>query len=99
MGAFAAVARGSHNAPRLIVLRHEPPEPAPPGLHLGLVGKAITFDSGGISLKPALRMEDMKGDMAGPGFVRRKRPDYILDQGGTGYGVRLIVELAQRLAG
>jgi leucyl aminopeptidase len=37
-------------------------------------------------------------DMAGPGFVRRRRPDYILDQGGTGYGVRLIVELAQRLA-
>ena len=37
-------------------------------------------------------------DMAGPGFVRRKRPDYVLDQGGTGYGVRLIVELAQRLS-
>jgi leucyl aminopeptidase len=37
-------------------------------------------------------------DMAGPGYVRRKRPDYILDQGGTGYGVRLVVELAQRLA-
>ena len=37
-------------------------------------------------------------DMAGPGFVQRKRPDYILDEGGTGYGVRLIVELAQALA-
>jgi leucyl aminopeptidase len=37
-------------------------------------------------------------DMAGPGYVRRRRPDYILDQGGTGYGVRLIVELADRLA-
>jgi leucyl aminopeptidase len=38
-------------------------------------------------------------DMAGPGFVRRRRPDYVLDEGGTGYGVRLIVELAQGLAG
>jgi leucyl aminopeptidase len=37
-------------------------------------------------------------DMAGPGYLRRKRPDYALDQGGTGYGVRLLVELAQRLA-
>jgi len=37
-------------------------------------------------------------DMAGPGYLRRRRPDYILDQGGTGYGVRLIVELAARLA-
>jgi leucyl aminopeptidase len=37
-------------------------------------------------------------DMAGPGFVRRRRPDYVLDEGGTGYGVRLIVELAARLA-
>jgi leucyl aminopeptidase len=36
-------------------------------------------------------------DMAGPGFVRRRRPDYILDEGGTGYGVRLIVELAESL--
>jgi leucyl aminopeptidase len=37
-------------------------------------------------------------DMAGPGFVRRRRPDYVLDEGGTGYGVRLVVELAQRFA-
>jgi hypothetical protein len=36
--------------------------------------------------------------MAGPGFVSRRRPDYVLDEGGTGYGVRLIVELAQRFA-
>src|SRR5205823_9454486 len=69
MGAFAAVARASHNPPRLIVLRYEPPEPRDPGMVLGLVGKAITFDSGGISLKPALRMEDMKGDMAGGAAV------------------------------
>ena len=37
-------------------------------------------------------------DMAGPGYVRRRRPDYVLDEGGTGYGVRLIVELAASLA-
>ena len=37
-------------------------------------------------------------DMAGPGYLQRKRPDYMLDEGGTGYGVRLIVELAQALA-
>src|SRR5205085_384416 len=69
MGAFAAVARASHNPPRLIVLRYEPPEPTEPDVVLGLVGKAITFDSGGISLKPALKMEDMKGDMAGGAAV------------------------------
>jgi len=68
MGAFAAVAQGSHREPRLIVLRHEPPG-ARSDLVLGLVGKAITFDSGGIALKPADYMEDMKGDMAGGAAV------------------------------
>jgi leucyl aminopeptidase len=68
MGAFAAVGRGSHNPARLIVLRYDPPG-ARDGVTLGLVGKAITFDSGGISIKPALKMEDMKGDMAGGGAV------------------------------
>jgi leucyl aminopeptidase len=65
MGALSAVGRGSRNEPRLIVLRYEPPTPARKDVHLGLVGKAITFDAGGISLKPAAKMEDMKGDMAG----------------------------------
>jgi leucyl aminopeptidase len=69
MGAFAAVAKGSENEPRLIVLRYEPPSPARPDLVLGLVGKAITFDTGGISLKPSLHMQDMKGDMAGGAAV------------------------------
>jgi leucyl aminopeptidase len=69
MGAFAAVARASHNPPRLVVLRYEPPSPADSALRLGLVGKAITFDSGGLSIKPALHMEDMKGDMAGGAAV------------------------------
>jgi leucyl aminopeptidase len=69
MGAFAAVAQGSDNPPRLVVLRYDPPSPARADLVLGLVGKAITFDTGGISLKPALHMEDMKGDMAGGAAV------------------------------
>src|SRR5919201_460846 len=68
MGAFAAVAQGSHNPARLIVMRYSPPG-AGAGVKLGLVGKAITFDSGGISIKPSLYMEDMKGDMAGGGAV------------------------------
>jgi leucyl aminopeptidase len=69
MGAFAAVAQGSDNPPRLVVLRYEPPQPANRDVVLGLVGKAITFDTGGISLKPSLHMQDMKGDMAGGAAV------------------------------
>jgi leucyl aminopeptidase len=68
MGAFAAVAQGSAHEPRLIVMRHRPPN-AVADVTLGLVGKAVTFDTGGISLKPALAMDSMKGDMAGGGAV------------------------------
>ena len=69
MGSFGAVGRGSHNPPRLIVLRYDPPTVAQADVRLGLVGKAITFDSGGISIKPATKMQDMKGDMAGGAAV------------------------------
>jgi leucyl aminopeptidase len=69
MGALLGVGMGSHNPPRLIVLRHEPAEPARSDLLLGLVGKGITFDSGGIALKPALYMEEMRGDMSGAAAV------------------------------
>ena len=68
MGALSAVGRASANGPRLIVLRYDPPNAAG-DVVLGLVGKAITFDAGGISLKPALKMYDMKGDMAGGAAV------------------------------
>ena len=68
MGALSAVGRASSNGPRLIVLRYEPAQ-AKGDVVLGLVGKAITFDAGGISLKPALKMYDMKGDMAGGAAV------------------------------
>ena len=65
MGAFSAVSQGSENPPRLITLTYEPDSPANPDFRLGLVGKAITFDSGGLSLKPAYRMDEMKSDMGG----------------------------------
>jgi leucyl aminopeptidase len=68
MGAFAGVAQGSHNPARMIVLRYDPPSPSG-DVVLGLVGKAITFDTGGISIKPSAYMEDMKGDMSGGGAV------------------------------
>lgn len=69
MGALEAVSRGSHNPPRLITLAYEPQAPARADLRVGLVGKAITFDSGGLSLKPALHMDEMKSDMGGGGAV------------------------------
>ena len=68
MGSFLAVGQGSANEPRMILMRWEPPTSVE-GVVLGLVGKAITFDSGGISIKPATKMQDMKGDMAGGGGV------------------------------
>jgi leucyl aminopeptidase len=64
MGAFWSVAQGSAEPPALIVLRYEP-KGVTAGPVLGLVGKAITFDSGGISIKPSDNMEKMKYDMAG----------------------------------
>jgi len=64
MGAFWSVAQGSDEPPALIVMRHEPAG-APEKPVLGLVGKGITFDTGGISIKPADGMEKMKYDMAG----------------------------------
>ncbi|HEV3207741.1 MAG TPA: leucyl aminopeptidase [Terriglobales bacterium] len=64
MGAFWSVAQGSDEPPALIVLRYEPAG-APERPVLGLVGKGITFDTGGISIKPADGMEKMKYDMAG----------------------------------
>jgi leucyl aminopeptidase len=68
MGALLAVGAGSANGPRMIVLRYEPPS-APDGVTLGLVGKALTFDAGGLSIKPALRLHELKGDKAGGSAV------------------------------
>jgi len=64
MGAFWGVAQGSDEPPALIMMRYEPAD-APASPVLGLVGKGVTFDTGGISIKPADGMEKMKYDMAG----------------------------------
>jgi leucyl aminopeptidase len=67
MGAFAAVAQGTETEPRLIVLRYRPAGASGP--HLGYVGKAVTFDTGGISIKPSAKMQEMKFDMSGGAAV------------------------------
>jgi leucyl aminopeptidase len=67
MGAFSAVAQGSGHGARLIALRYR--GPGAQGPLVALVGKAITFDSGGLSLKPAAHMQDMKFDMCGGAAV------------------------------
>jgi leucyl aminopeptidase len=66
MGAFWSVSQGSPEPPALIVMTYEPEGGTKPGAPvMGLVGKGITFDTGGISLKPGDGMEKMKYDMAG----------------------------------
>jgi leucyl aminopeptidase len=67
MGAFAAVTQGSEEEPALITLRYSHPKAAGPVL--GFVGKAVTFDSGGISIKPSAAMDEMKFDMSGGAAV------------------------------
>ena len=68
MGLFLGVARGSVEPPRLLVLKYAPAG-APADKTLGLIGKGITFDTGGISIKPSDGMERMKDDMAGGASV------------------------------
>lgn len=65
MGGMLSVSSGSAQPPKLILMRHQ----AGDGPPLALVGKGVTFDSGGVSLKPANAMEDMKVDMAGAAAV------------------------------
>ena len=65
MGALLSVAQGSVEPPRMIVITYTPEKLNPGAPVLGLVGKAITFDTGGISIKPANDMEKMKYDMCG----------------------------------
>ena len=67
MGALLGVARGSNQPPKLITLTYKGDEHSEQGL--GFLGKGITFDSGGISIKPSEGMEDMKADMAGAAAV------------------------------
>ena len=65
MGGLVAVSQGSRTEPRLIALRYG----AGDGERIGLVGKGVTFDSGGISIKPSAGMEEMKMDMSGAAAV------------------------------
>jgi leucyl aminopeptidase len=69
MGAFGAVAQASSNGARLIALRYRPARPRRRDVVLGLVGKGITFDSGGLNLKPGRSMTGMKFDMSGAAAV------------------------------
>jgi len=68
MGALLGVAQGSAAPPALIVMRYTPEKAISSG-HLALIGKGVTFDTGGISIKPAEGMEKMKYDMAGGAAV------------------------------
>ncbi|HEX8838537.1 MAG TPA: leucyl aminopeptidase [Candidatus Acidoferrum sp.] len=65
MGALLSVAQGSIEPPRMIVITYNPSSAKPGAPVIGLVGKAVTFDTGGISIKPSEGMEKMKYDMAG----------------------------------
>jgi len=67
MGAFLAVARGSRQAPKLIVAQYAGGRRGTPPI--ALVGKGVTFDTGGVSLKPAAAMDEMKFDMCGAAAV------------------------------
>jgi leucyl aminopeptidase len=69
MGALLGVAQGSAEPPALIILRYRPQKLADGAPHLGLIGKGVTFDTGGISIKPSDNMDKMKYDMAGAASV------------------------------
>jgi leucyl aminopeptidase len=69
MGALLAVAQGSAEPPALIVLRYSPEGGTAGSAHLGLLGKGVTFDTGGISIKPADKMDHMRWDMCGGAAV------------------------------
>ena len=69
MGALLGVAQGSVNEPRVVAMRWDGDRRAKDKRPVAFVGKGVTFDTGGISIKPAANMEDMKWDMAGAGAV------------------------------
>ena len=67
MGALLGVGQGSVRPPRVVIMEHRGGAPGSPPL--GFIGKGVTFDTGGISIKPAAGMGEMKWDMAGAGVV------------------------------
>ncbi|QGH69487.1 leucyl aminopeptidase [Pseudactinotalea sp. HY158] len=86
-GGLVGVGQGSQRGPRLVKLSYTPAKPA---AHYALVGKGITFDSGGLSIKPAAGMETMKSDMAGAAAVLHT----VLAAAALGVGVRVTGWLA-----
>ena len=106
MGAFWAVAQGSQQEPaKLIVIRYAP-EDAPEQPVIGLIGKGITFDSGGISIKPSENMHEMKTDMAGGATMlgrhaghcpaQAARPRHGADSGHGEYAQRKCLQARRR---
>jgi leucyl aminopeptidase len=69
MGSLLGVSQGSAEPPALIIVRYKPETPSKSSDHLALIGKGVTFDTGGVSIKPADGMEKMKYDMAGGAAV------------------------------
>jgi len=69
MGSLLGVSQGSAAPPALIIVRYKPETPSKSTDHLALIGKGVTFDTGGVSIKPADGMEKMKYDMAGGAAV------------------------------
>jgi leucyl aminopeptidase len=69
MGSLLGVSQGSAAPPALIIVRYKPETPSKSTDHLALIGKGVTFDTGGVSIKPAEGMEKMKYDMAGGAAV------------------------------
>ena len=65
MNLFLAVSAGSEREAKVVILEYTPKKAAKNSKHIAIVGKGVTFDSGGISIKPSMRMEDMKHDMTG----------------------------------
>jgi leucyl aminopeptidase len=94
LGGLLGVNRGSEQPPRFVLLRHEPPSARST---LALVGKGITFDSGGLSIKPSEGMIGMKGDMAGAAAVLGA----FVAAAGVGSRVRLLgfVPLTDNMTG
>ncbi|MDD5749263.1 MAG: M17 family peptidase N-terminal domain-containing protein [Patescibacteria group bacterium] len=87
MNAFLAISRGSHEAPKFIHLVYKPQKGAKK--KVALVGKGITFDSGGLNIKPWENMGQMKIDMGGAGPVYAEKPvNSYTPAGGSGFGVR-----------
>ena len=69
MGSFLSVAAGSEQPPRFIILHHKPDHANSSDAPIVFVGKGVTFDTGGISLKPGAGMDEMKWDMCGAATV------------------------------